>query len=87
MYDPEQQQLIQIIGDGFVPGNTTVTIGSAECTIVTENATNLDCALPRHVAGVFELKVHVVAKGLAVGERQLSFMFGIEVRPSADRSG
>lgn len=87
VYDPEQQQLIQIIGDGFVPGNTTVTIGSAECTIVTENATNLDCALPRHVAGVFELKVHVVAKGLAVGDRQLSFMFGIEVRPSADRSG
>jgi hypothetical protein len=86
IYDPEQQQLVQIVGDGFVPGNTTITIGSAECAMVTENATNLACALPRQVAGLFELEVHVVAKGLAVGD-QLWFTFGVEVRPSAERSG
>ena len=60
-YDDDAPQLVKVVGEGFLPGNTTVTLGSADCKVVRENTTHIACNLPRHAGGVYEvLYVHEI---------------------------
>ena len=79
------RQTITLAGDGFVPGNTTVTIGDAVLNLLAQNATALVCELPRHAAGAYPLAVHVRGKGLAAAGAGVAlwFTFGAQVRPTS----
>ena len=79
-------QTVSFAGTGFVPGNTTVTLGSAVCEIVRENATNLECKLPKHAGGTYEVAVSVAGKGLAIGTG-LWFTFGVSLDDVSPKRG
>ena len=77
-------------GDCAVVANswaTTVTYVDDNGTAVPTAHQHFDCALPKHAAGVYEVKVLVYGEGLAVADDDadfpLSFRFGLELSGAA----
>ncbi|KAH8075485.1 hypothetical protein JL721_1495 [Aureococcus anophagefferens] len=58
-----------LAGEGFATRGNGVLIGETTCPVVAENETLVECAVPKHAAGVFEVKLRVPGKGYAVGHK------------------
>lgn len=66
-----------ITGNGFYPGNTTVTVGDEPCEIVSVNPSEVRCSTPAGMAGNATLKIFVNA----VAYPPLSFIYALEDTP------
>ena len=62
--------LATITGAGFAPRGNVVTLGLRRAEVVSENASHIVVAVPKHVGGTYNLSVVVPHRGLAVGSRQ-----------------
>ncbi|KAH8082105.1 hypothetical protein JL720_8631 [Aureococcus anophagefferens] len=58
-----------LVGEGFATRGNAVLIGETTCPVVAENETLVECAVPKHAAGVFEVRLRVPGKGYAVGHK------------------
>nr|XP_048313021.1 fibrocystin-L isoform X3 [Myodes glareolus] len=72
---------LAITGNGFSPGNTTVTIGNNPCQIVFTNSSEVYCSTPAGRAGTASLKISVNA----VAYPPLSFTYTMEDTPFLKR--
>ncbi|XP_070248855.1 fibrocystin-L [Myotis yumanensis] len=66
-----------ITGNGFYPGNTTVTVGDESCQIISVNASEVYCRTPAGAAGRVNVKIFVNA----VAYPPLSFTYTWEDTP------
>lgn len=66
-----------ITGNGFYPGNTTVTIGDEACQIISVNSSEVYCRTPAGAAGQVNVKIFVNA----VAYPPLSFTYAWEDTP------
>ena len=62
-----ENQPVTIAGSGFGTDRSqlTVRVGNASCSVVSSDETSIQCRLPKHVAGTFDVVVHVRGKGYA----------------------
>lgn len=72
---------LRITGNGFSPGNTTVTVGDNPCQIVFINSSDVYCSTPAGRAGTANLKISVNA----VIYPHLSFTYTMEDTPFLKR--
>lgn len=72
---------LAITGNGFSPGNTTVTVGNNPCQIVFTDSSEVYCSTPAGRAGTASLKISVNA----VVYSPLSFTYTIEDTPFLKR--
>ncbi|CAO2602354.1 Pkhd1l1 [Lemmus lemmus] len=72
---------LAITGNGFSPGNTTVTVGNNPCQIVFTNSSEVYCSTPAGRAGTVSLKISVNA----VIYPPLSFTYTMEDTPLLKR--
>ncbi|XP_013209363.1 fibrocystin-L [Microtus ochrogaster] len=70
-----------ITGNGFAPGNTTVTVGNNPCQIVFTNSSEVYCSSPAGRAGTASLKISVNA----IVYPPLSFTYAMEDTPFLKR--
>ncbi|XP_066121905.1 fibrocystin-L [Saccopteryx bilineata] len=68
---------LAITGNGFYPGNTTVTLGDEPCQIIFVNSSEVYCRTPAGTAGRVSVKIFVNA----VAYPPLSFMYALEDTP------
>ncbi|ELK37593.1 Fibrocystin-L [Myotis davidii] len=68
---------LAITGNGFYPGNTTVTVGDESCQIISVNASEVYCRTPAGAAGRVNVKIFVNA----VAYPPLSFTYAWEDTP------
>ena len=66
-----------VTGNGFSPGNTTVTVGGEPCQILSVNSSDIHCRTPAGTAGRVSVKVSVNA----VAYPPLSFTYALEDTP------
>lgn len=66
-----------ITGNGFYPGNTTVTVGDEPCEIFSVNSSEVCCCTPAGTAGRVSVKIFVNA----VAYPPLSFTYTLEDTP------
>uniref|UniRef100_A0A673UX60 Fibrocystin-L n=1 Tax=Suricata suricatta TaxID=37032 RepID=A0A673UX60_SURSU len=66
-----------ITGNGFYPGNTTVTVGDEPCEIISVNSSQVSCSTPMGTAGRATVKIFVNA----VAYPPLSFTYAPEGTP------
>ncbi|XP_044933989.1 fibrocystin-L [Mustela putorius furo] len=66
-----------ITGNGFYPGNTTVTVGDEPCEIISVNSSEVHCYTPAGMAGRASVKIFVNA----VAYPPLSFTYALENTP------
>ncbi|KAF3822699.1 hypothetical protein GH733_008073, partial [Mirounga leonina] len=64
-------------GNGFSPGNTTVTVGDEPCEIISVNSSEVHCYTPAGTAGRVSVKIFVNA----VAYPPLSFTYALEDTP------
>ena len=68
---------LMITGNGFYPGNTTVTVGDEPCQIISVNSSEVYCRTPAGTAGRVSVKISVNA----VAYPPLSFTYALEDTP------
>ena len=68
---------LMVTGNGFSPGNTTVTVGDEPCQILSVNSSDIHCHTPAGTAGRVSVKISVNA----VAYPPLSFMYALEDTP------
>ncbi|KAM9050154.1 fibrocystin-L [Megaptera novaeangliae] len=68
---------LMITGNGFYPGNTTVTVGGEPCQIISVNSSEVYCRTPAGTAGRVSVKISVNA----VAYPPLSFTYALEDTP------
>lgn len=68
---------LMITGNGFSPGNTTVTVGDQPCQIMFINSSEVHCSTPAGRAGTANLKIDVNS----VIYPSLSFTYAMEDTP------
>ncbi|KAB1257904.1 Fibrocystin-L [Camelus dromedarius] len=66
-----------ITGNGFYPGNTTVTVGDEPCQIISVSSSEVCCRTPAGTAGTVSVKISVNA----VAYPPLSFTYALEDTP------
>ncbi|MBZ3876694.1 Fibrocystin-L [Sciurus carolinensis] len=66
-----------ITGNGFCPGNTTITVGADPCQIIFVNSSEVYCSTPPGRAGKVNLKIFVNA----ITYPSLSFTYSLEDTP------
>ncbi|XP_076961678.1 fibrocystin-L [Callospermophilus lateralis] len=69
--------ILRITGNGFYPGNTTVTVGEHPCQIVFVNSSEIYCSTPPGRAEKVDLKIFVNA----ITYPSLSFTYSLEDTP------
>ncbi|XP_007188845.2 fibrocystin-L isoform X1 [Balaenoptera acutorostrata] len=69
--------ILMITGNGFYPGNTTVTVGDEPCQIISVNSSEVYCRTPAGTAGRVSVKISVNA----VAYPPLSFTYALEDTP------
>lgn len=66
-----------ITGNGFYPGNTTVTVGDEPCEIISVNSSEVFCRTPAGMVGRVDVKIYVNT----VAYPPLSFTYTLEDTP------
>ncbi|XP_019323389.2 fibrocystin-L isoform X1 [Panthera pardus] len=66
-----------ITGNGFYPGNTTVTVGDEPCEIISVNSSEVSCSSPAGMVGRVDVKISVNT----VAYPPLSFTYTLEDTP------
>uniref|UniRef100_A0A8C8ZFE9 Fibrocystin-L n=1 Tax=Prolemur simus TaxID=1328070 RepID=A0A8C8ZFE9_PROSS len=73
--------ILVITGNGFYPGNTTVTIGDDPCQIISVNPSEVYCHTPAGTAGMVRVKIFVNA----IAYPPLPFTYALEDTPFLSR--
>jgi len=74
---PGDALTISGVGFGTSATDAAVMVDDAICVVTSVVDTSVECTLGAHVAGTFDVRLHVVPRGSATG--QLSFTYGLVV--------
>jgi hypothetical protein len=76
---PSQTGTIHINGNGFSSdiSKNTVTVGSADCSIISSVATSIQCTAPDLLVGPHAVVVHVEGKGLSNNDKTVTYVLSL----------
>lgn len=74
-----QSGTIHINGNGFSSdlSKNTVTVGSADCNIISSDATSIQCTAPDLMVGLHAVVIHVEGKGLSNNDKTVTYVLSL----------
>ncbi|MPC70765.1 Fibrocystin-L [Portunus trituberculatus] len=84
--------VLVVDGSGFIAGSTAVTVGGADCTLLTENANQISCRVPAGAAGAVAVVVSVAGSDDVTAATSFTYDAALtptleSVTPSTDVTG